>query len=110
MCNRYHGGQGPGRWGDASRRNSSHFRCRRLSGHPALVAQRIEHLTTDQKVAGSSPVERATEATGQGLATKDGRGPESLSKGLISHNFSQPQYGSSHSTFDLPVSVLSVFS
>src|SRR5256885_7195659 len=59
MCNRYHGGQGPGRWGDASRRNSSHVRCRRLSGHPALVAQRIEHLTTDQKVAGSSPVERA---------------------------------------------------
>ena len=33
--------------------------CRRLSGHPALVAQRIEHLTTDQKVGGSSPSERA---------------------------------------------------
>ena len=27
---------------------------------PALVAQRIEHLTTDQKVGGSSPSERAT--------------------------------------------------
>ena len=26
---------------------------------PALVAQRIEHLTTDQKVGGSSPSERA---------------------------------------------------
>ena len=26
----------------------------------ALVAQRIEHLTTDQKVGGSSPSERAT--------------------------------------------------
>ena len=26
---------------------------------PALVAQRIEHLTTDQKVGGSSPFERA---------------------------------------------------
>ena len=34
--------------------------CRRLSGHPALVAQRIEHLTTDQKVGGSSPSERAS--------------------------------------------------
>src|SRR5260221_9744440 len=33
--------------------------CRRLSGHLALVAQRIEHLTTDQKVGGSSPSERA---------------------------------------------------
>ena len=33
--------------------------CRRLSAHPALVAQRIEHLTTDQKVGGSSPSERA---------------------------------------------------
>jgi hypothetical protein len=26
----------------------------------ALVAQRIEHLTTDQKVGGSSPSERAS--------------------------------------------------
>src|SRR6478735_3442212 len=26
---------------------------------PALVAQRIEHLTTDQKVGGSNPSERA---------------------------------------------------
>jgi hypothetical protein len=33
--------------------------CRRLSNAPALVAQRIEHLTTDQKVGGSSPSERA---------------------------------------------------
>ena len=33
--------------------------CRRLTGHQALVAQRIEHLTTDQKVGGSSPSERA---------------------------------------------------
>ena len=33
--------------------------CRKLAGHPALVAQRIEHLTTDQKVGGSSPSERA---------------------------------------------------
>src|SRR5712664_1577522 len=31
--------------------------CRAL----ALVAQRIEHLTTDQKVGGSSPSERATD-------------------------------------------------
>src|SRR5258707_13070728 len=42
--------------------------CRRLSGHLALVAQRIEHLTTDQKVGGSSPSERATIVAGQGLA------------------------------------------
>jgi hypothetical protein len=34
--------------------------CRRLCCAPALVAQRIEHLTTDQKVGGSSPSERAT--------------------------------------------------
>ena len=31
----------------------------------ALVAQRIEHLTTDQKVGGSSPSERAHETAGQ---------------------------------------------
>jgi hypothetical protein len=48
------------------------------------------YISTDQKVGGSSPSERATETTGQGLATKDGRGPGSLSEGLISHNFSQP--------------------
>ncbi len=28
------------------------------SGCPAFVAQRIEHLTTDQKVGGSSPSKR----------------------------------------------------
>ncbi len=28
------------------------------SGLPAFVAQRIEHLTTDQKVGGSSPSKR----------------------------------------------------
>src|SRR6266566_7280905 len=40
-------------------------KCRTLSRvQPALVAQRIEHLTTDQKVGGSSPSERASpEAT-----------------------------------------------
>jgi hypothetical protein len=31
----------------------------------ALVAQRIEHLTTDQKVGGSSPSERATVSAGR---------------------------------------------
>ena len=31
-----------------------------VSGFPALVAQRIEHLTTDQKVGGSSPSKRTT--------------------------------------------------
>ena len=31
----------------------------RLLNNPALVAQRIEHLTTDQKVGGSSPSKRA---------------------------------------------------
>ena len=30
----------------------------RLLVNPALVAQRIEHLTTDQKVGGSSPSKR----------------------------------------------------
>jgi hypothetical protein len=30
-----------------------------IRGSSALVAQRIEHLTTDQKVGGSSPSERA---------------------------------------------------
>jgi hypothetical protein len=29
-----------------------------LTGSPAFVAQRIEHLTTDQKVGGSSPSKR----------------------------------------------------
>ena len=30
------------------------------SGFPAFVAQRIEHLTTDQKVGGSSPSKRTS--------------------------------------------------
>ena len=34
----------------------------RLLVNPALVAQRIEHLTTDQKVGGSSPSKRASKA------------------------------------------------
>jgi hypothetical protein len=33
--------------------------------NPALVAQWIEHLTTDQKVGGSSPSERASKGAGQ---------------------------------------------
>jgi hypothetical protein len=33
----------------------------------ALVAQRIEHLTTDQKVGGSNPSQRAREIPGQRL-------------------------------------------
>jgi hypothetical protein len=57
---------------------------------PALVAQRIEHLTTDQKVGGSSPSERATESPGQSPIIQDGQGAESLSWGPTSHNFSQP--------------------
>jgi hypothetical protein len=41
--------------------------CRTISRvQHALVAQRIEHLTTDQKVGGSSPSERATFPAGQG--------------------------------------------
>jgi hypothetical protein len=60
---------------------------------PSQAAQRpsatAPPLATDQKVGGSSPSERANEATGQGLATGNGRGPESLSGDLISHNFSQ---------------------
>src|SRR5215831_18070788 len=47
------------------------------------------NLATDQEVGGSSLSERASEATGQGLAAGNGRGPEPLSGGLISHNFSQ---------------------
>ncbi len=37
------------------------------STRPALVAQRIEHLTTDQKVGGSNPSERATVSTSSDL-------------------------------------------
>jgi hypothetical protein len=33
------------------------------SGFPAFVAQRIEHLTTDQKVGGSSPSKRTFSQT-----------------------------------------------
>src|SRR5215472_200748 len=62
MLYRYHEPSAAPMWGDAACRNGSHARCRRLSGHPALVAQRIEHLTTDQKVGGSSPSERARSA------------------------------------------------
>jgi hypothetical protein len=41
-------------------------RAVRLGEARALVAQRIEHLTTDQKVGGSNPSERANESPGQG--------------------------------------------
>src|SRR5712664_3898538 len=59
--------------------------CRAL----ALVAQRIEHLTTDQKVGGSSPSERATISAGQGPVPNLWRGCGRLLPGLPSHNFSQ---------------------
>ena len=48
------------------------------------------HRSTDQKVGGSSPSERANVATGQSLAAWNRRGADSLSGGLISRNFSQP--------------------
>ena len=64
------------------------------------------NLATDQKVGGSSPSERATEATGQGLATGNGRGPESLSGatalkaglagGLVSADRTQARYQLRH--------------
>ena len=49
-----------------SARNPSvcRFGAGTLSGHIAFVAQRIEHLTTDQKVGGSNPSERAKETPG----------------------------------------------
>ena len=56
--------------------------CRRLSGHQALVAQRIEHLTTDQKVGGSSPSERAALSAGQGAGSSE-PGSSSSSSGRI---------------------------
>jgi len=34
-----------------------------VSGFPAFVAQRIEHLTTDQKVGGSSPLVSTSQKT-----------------------------------------------
>jgi hypothetical protein len=43
-----------------------------LLGFPAFVAQRIEHLTTDQKVGGSSPSKRtdhARQTIGKGVLT-----------------------------------------
>ena len=40
--------------------------------NPALVAQRIEHLTTDQKVGGSSPSERAGNGAGRRPAPRSG--------------------------------------
>ena len=42
----------------------------RLLVNPALVAQRIEHLTTDQKVGGSSPSKRAFDQASKLLACK----------------------------------------
>jgi hypothetical protein len=36
-----------------------------VSGFPAFVAQRIEHLTTDQKVGGSSPSKRTEKSRSQ---------------------------------------------
>ena len=48
---------------DRERRERASYR---ILLKPALVAQRIEHLTTDQKVGGSSPSERAYVPAGQG--------------------------------------------
>src|SRR5262245_14792683 len=44
---------------------------------PALVAQRIEHLTTDQKVGGSNPSERADDV-GDALGTTGVSGLEMM--------------------------------
>ena len=37
---------------------------------PALVAQRIEHLTTDQKVRGSNPFKRTTQVSIEKLSVR----------------------------------------
>jgi hypothetical protein len=59
--------------------------CRRLFIAPALVAQRIEHLTTDQKVGGSSPSERAQVSAGQGHLLKCERWPLRVRVPLAAH-------------------------
>ena len=50
-------------------------RCITEHALPAPVAQRIEHLTTDQKVRGSNPFGRARESPGQGLVSVNETGP-----------------------------------
>ena len=45
--------------------------------------------STDQKVGGSSPSERADVFAGQSLIRRGSQEAESLSRGLTSHNFSQ---------------------
>ena len=52
------------------------------SGFPAFVAQRIEHLTTDQKVGGSSPSKRTWHDLRQKHAVND----------LGSKHFSESEY------------------
>ena len=42
----------------------------RSNSIPALVAQRIEHLTTDQKVRGSNPFKRTTQVSIEKLSVR----------------------------------------
>ncbi len=59
------------RTGGVQEREASKNGSPRLPGStPALVAQRIEHLTTDQKVGGSNPSERAASPQVRGTFRK----------------------------------------
>jgi hypothetical protein len=64
-------------------------KCRRLARQPALVAQRIEHLTTDQKVGGSSPSECTTISAGQGHHLRCERVALTLARSLVPHKLSR---------------------
>ena len=59
-------------------------RWMRYAAVSALVAQRIEHLTTDQKVGGSSPSERASSAATSdlGVAVTVAIKPEQIVNGV----------------------------
>jgi hypothetical protein len=79
---------GPAETRACTKTHRRHADCHILH-EPALVAQRIEHLTTDQKAGGSSPSERADVLAGQSLILRGGQGAESLSRAwrlTISHS------------------------
>ena len=70
-----------------------------VSGFPAFVAQRIEHLTTDQKVGGSSPSKRTRGLLETPKSLSANHGLFFLSMALVSYRDQVTSYLRSNRSF-----------
>ena len=77
--------------GPCYRRSGPEAQNRRSPARTALVAQRIEHLTTDQKVGGSSPSERAGQVQVRVVPSPGWRGNVATAPGNRCGNRSRAQ-------------------